>query len=371
MKEQDSNIRDLFQKSLEQHQVPVDPAAWSNIQAGIGTAGTAGSGAATTGFLGTTLGKIAVIAIVAAVGSGIYFLSSNDEKSENIPNQIEEPIQEEKDFNLENDNTKIVSQSPETSQENSISNNETQEETIIPAPEGDMVQMLGEMEDYAQETLIEYEAELIDGEAEQIPSKEYSMIRGDYDENRPQANSEETESINALDEDFTAIFTYQIEDDNPMRFDFNPEYLNGAEYHWNFGNSDESSTINPSYEYYDEGEYEVTLTVTSNGHSKQSGIRVKVYEPSQMFIPNVITPNNDNMNDYFDLEIRSKNISVTRLQVFDLGGNIVFESSDSTKRWNGFDRNGNLCPKGNYAFSFEAQGLDGRTYRDSGILRVN
>lgn len=51
----------------------------------------------------------------------------------------------------------------------------------------------------------------------------------------------------------------------------------------------------------------------------------------ELFVPNLITPNGDNMNDVW--EIRHKNISISRIEIMNIWGSPVYRSDNSSLSW--------------------------------------
>jgi gliding motility-associated-like protein len=73
-----------------------------------------------------------------------------------------------------------------------------------------------------------------------------------------------------------------------------------------------------------------------------------------LFVPNIITPNDDGLNDYFDVEIRGE--SYYHLSVFNRWGTLLYESridgEDHTDNFTGFSSDGLLLPEGTYFYLF-------------------
>lgn len=68
-------------------------------------------------------------------------------------------------------------------------------------------------------------------------------------------------------------------------------------------------------------------------------------------IPNVFSPNGDNINDFFKIDIEGE--TEYKLLIYNRWGDKVFESFDSKKLWNGTNMNdGSECPAGVYYFIF-------------------
>jgi len=92
------------------------------------------------------------------------------------------------------------------------------------------------------------------------------------------------------------------------------------------------------------GNYSVTVW---NGNCPSSdNILLKECE-SEIWIPNVFTPNGDGINDEF-YPVYS-NIEEITLYIFNRWGNQIFEGSGINARWNGIYK-GKLCPDGVYTY---------------------
>jgi gliding motility-associated-like protein len=89
------------------------------------------------------------------------------------------------------------------------------------------------------------------------------------------------------------------------------------------------------------GLYEVV--VTQGGCSNQESINVL---SSQCLIQKGISPNNDGLNDYFDLE----GYNVSQLQIFNRYGAIVYSKVNYENEWYGQSDNGNELPDGTYYY---------------------
>jgi len=69
-------------------------------------------------------------------------------------------------------------------------------------------------------------------------------------------------------------------------------------------------------------------------------------------IPNVFTPNGDEKNDNFVVEIKGQ--EVFDLKIYNRWGELVFESTDPAITWNGkVNNSGNDCPDGTYFYTLK------------------
>jgi gliding motility-associated-like protein len=113
---------------------------------------------------------------------------------------------------------------------------------------------------------------------------------------------------------------------------------------WDFGTG---TTISPNqpdpvvdYTGINSGNYTTTLTVyNSYGCSDQITSEIVVESYFAFFIPNAFTPNNDGANETFF----GKGVGITEynLTIFDRWGEVIFESNDIEKGWDGRAKGGN------------------------------
>lgn len=158
------------------------------------------------------------------------------------------------------------------------------------------------------------------------------------------------------------------------------------QYSWYFGDGSDSVktdlVLNPNPKYGDEGHspthkydtegsYQIAL-VAINRHDDGFGTGGFFYCKDTAYqmiqarasgtskIPNAFTPNpggpnggivnedGTTINDVF-LPI-TKGVKEFQMQIFDRWGNLVFESRQQNRGWDGYDRNGNLVPAGVYVY---------------------
>lgn len=105
----------------------------------------------------------------------------------------------------------------------------------------------------------------------------------------------------------------------------------------------------------DSGLYWVTATDTL-GCQQSDTIEIDVGCPFVLELPNVITPNQDGINDLF--EVGGTGILSYELSVFNRWGNLVGEGSNQAP-WDGRDFSGNALVSGTYFYTLIATPLDG------------
>ncbi|WP_291113823.1 gliding motility-associated C-terminal domain-containing protein [Flavobacterium sp. UBA6135] len=90
------------------------------------------------------------------------------------------------------------------------------------------------------------------------------------------------------------------------------------------------------------GNYEVTVT-DSLGCSDSLSVEIT---NTNCTIPKGVSPNNDGLNDTFDLS----NFDVLKVKIFNRYGMVVFEMNNYVNQWHGQDYNGNLLPTATYYY---------------------
>jgi len=103
--------------------------------------------------------------------------------------------------------------------------------------------------------------------------------------------------------------------------------------YWDFGDSTTSTDTNPIHVYPDTGTYTVTyVVVNEEGCIDTITKQIKIID--KVIIPNVFSPNGDNINDLFVIENLEafKNVS---LRIFNRWGRLLYQSDDYENTWNG------------------------------------
>jgi gliding motility-associated-like protein len=137
----------------------------------------------------------------------------------------------------------------------------------------------------------------------------------------PKADFEWTDK-NELEENYTISFTDQSYD--------------AAKWEWNFGDKQIASVNNPVHTFKGQGTYAVSLTVTNlNGCKDQKTQFINVIDQNPLLAPNSFSPNGDGLNDYFmPKALENSNINF-ELKILDRSGNLIYQTNDSNKPWNG------------------------------------
>ncbi len=170
-----------------------------------------------------------------------------------------------------------------------------------------------------------------------------------------------------------------VEGEAPLEVSFTDKSVRATKYTWKFGDDSVSTMPDPGpHTYLTPGEYTVTLLIESDLTCRDSStVKIKVL-PSLLKVPNVFTPNDDGINDFFVPEKQS--LRFLNLQVFAKGGHRVYNyegDGEDLLTWQGWDGKINNSERqagpGAYFYVMRAVGYDdvsykGREYRGTVYL---
>jgi gliding motility-associated-like protein len=133
---------------------------------------------------------------------------------------------------------------------------------------------------------------------------------------------------------------------------FENRSLGGAKYHWDFGDGQTSDIAHPDHIYKKQGTYRVELTITNQiGCEDKLMKEVLVAKDYNLDAPANFSPDGDGHEDTFmPAALQKLGVKFT-LSIYDLNGNLMYETKDATLPWSGKAQNrGELCPAGAYAW---------------------
>ncbi len=170
-----------------------------------------------------------------------------------------------------------------------------------------------------------------------------------------------------------------LEGEAPLEISFTDNSVRATKYLWKFGDDSVSTLPDPGpHKYYIPGEYTISLTIESELTCRDSATMKIMVLPSTLKIPNVFTPNDDGINDFFIPEKQS--LRFLNLQIFSKAGHRVYYyqgDGDDLQSWEGWDGKINYSERraapGAYYYVLRAEGYDdvdykGREYRGTVYL---
>lgn len=119
--------------------------------------------------------------------------------------------------------------------------------------------------------------------------------------------------------------------------------------------------------------YEITV-IDVNGCQATDELSIIVEKNEEVYIPNAFSPNDDGINDLFQVYPEDGISSVVELRVFDRWGGMVYsvdnyDPKDSSIGWNG-DFRGQAVKPGVYIYFVELKRVDGTTLHKSGEVTL-
>jgi gliding motility-associated-like protein len=91
------------------------------------------------------------------------------------------------------------------------------------------------------------------------------------------------------------------------------------------------------------------VAMDSNGCVDVDSVHIRVVDPPLVKIPNIITPNGDKSNEYWDL-IEIPDVFLFDIVISDRQGKRVYTSNNYMNNWNGVNSDGNVLPNGVYFY---------------------
>lgn len=140
--------------------------------------------------------------------------------------------------------------------------------------------------------------------------------------------------------------------------------LNATEFIWNFGSGDISTEYDPDYIFPGSGTYDVKLiAMNSFGCMDSISKPVTIDFFLNFFTPNAFSPNNDLVNDSFNIVLSGIMDSTYLMVIFDRWGQEVFSSNDLKEAWAGnYNNTGKILPSGTYIYRCSFIDLSGKKH---------
>lgn len=153
--------------------------------------------------------------------------------------------------------------------------------------------------------------------------------------------------------------------------------VGGDSFYWNFGDGQTSEDENPTHNYTSIGTFNVEL-VTVNQYGCSDTTETIIITGSDLIFPNAFTPNSDGSSGgYYDVTSLNNDIFFPytsgvveyKLQIFNRWGELIFESDDVYKGWDGYYR-GKLVQQDVYVWKAYVRLNTGKVYNEIGDVTV-
>ncbi len=168
----------------------------------------------------------------------------------------------------------------------------------------------------------------------------------------------------------TALFNANtLTGEIPLTVNFTNNSIGATTYFWHFGTGDTSIMVNPSYTFTNIGIYNVCLTaISATGCIDTVCSMIDIYLNSVFIIPNIFTPNDDNINDVFT--IQCKGLIKMDAEIYNRWGQKECEWHTINGGWNGRSASGIQASDGTYYFIIKAEGIDSKVYSKTGFFNL-
>ena len=129
--------------------------------------------------------------------------------------------------------------------------------------------------------------------------------------------------------------------------------INANSWQWIFGDGSSSTDENPQHAYYNAGLYTVTLIAKNDfGCNDTVTFELNISEDILLFVPNSFTPNGDEFNQVWGVQISGKAVNNYSLTVYNRWGEVIWVSYDPEVSWDG-TYNGEVVQDGTYSWKIE------------------
>jgi gliding motility-associated-like protein len=172
--------------------------------------------------------------------------------------------------------------------------------------------------------------------------------------------------LSTLDADYIPNVTSGVA---PLSVDFLNTSTNANAYSWNFGDNSSSSTdTNATHTFVSSGSYPVTLTATDTNGCVSTYVDTIEVINSELYIPNVFSPNGDNVNEEFN--VQGEGITGINGLITNRWGKEIATWNTLTKGWNGNSSDGEKVPAGVYFYIIQLNYANGTVKKLNGHVTV-
>ncbi|MBL7964808.1 MAG: choice-of-anchor L domain-containing protein [Flavobacteriales bacterium] len=150
----------------------------------------------------------------------------------------------------------------------------------------------------------------------------------------------------------TAGFYINYGDEFEVTF-YDASSSNVTQWSWNFDDGNFASTPYVYHRFLDVDDHDVWLTVW-NPIGCVDSTNMLVQPPAHIYVPNSFTPNGDGNNDFFGPI--GHDIFKLEMRIFDRWGELIFETTDIDKPWDGRVNGGEVAKTDVYVYTLKASG---------------
>jgi len=155
---------------------------------------------------------------------------------------------------------------------------------------------------------------------------------------------------------YTYLFSNIDQADNTLEYS----------YYWDMRTDNHPITRNVMHTFLQAGIHNVRLTVSHNMGCTASMTRV-VEVRDTLIMPNVFSPNDDNINDYF--KVVTNGLTIFSIKIFSRSGILVYEAQSPSIIWDGRNMSGQELPPDTYFLIIEPM-ESSSIFKTTGFIRL-
>ena len=179
----------------------------------------------------------------------------------------------------------------------------------------------------------------------------------------------------------------------PLNVSFTNESQNTENYVWDFGDGSSTETSTNAVHVFTQSATVTLIASDATGCADTTYAQITVvscgctdpsatnYNPNavqddgscfypqpEVAAPNIFTPDNDQINDLFELD--TKNTTSVRLTISNRWGNLIYEGEGAAPIWDGTNLGGKPVEDGVYFYHYEATGVAGNKIAGHGFVHL-
>ncbi|MGQ9847141.1 MAG: T9SS type B sorting domain-containing protein, partial [Bacteroidales bacterium] len=143
------------------------------------------------------------------------------------------------------------------------------------------------------------------------------------------------------------------------------------QFKWDFGDGTISNQAEPQHSYTSSGTYQVNLKVINKYGCSDSLTKSYVISIPKNFVelPNIFSPNNDGINDYF--QPIYYDLQSVECNIFNRNGELIYEWNELNGKWDGKIRNTNqIASPGTYYYILKGVTKQGKNILHKGMVQL-
>lgn len=153
--------------------------------------------------------------------------------------------------------------------------------------------------------------------------------------------------------------------ETPLTVNFTNSSVGASTYAWSFGTGATDTATNPTYIFTPLGTFNVCLVAISATNCVDTVCdSISIYINSVFIIPNIFTPNGDDINDIFS--VHAIGLKKLDAEIYNRWGQKEYEWHTTNGGWDGYSTSGVAASDGTYYYVISAEGIDGKKYFEKG-----